>query len=630
MILRSCALLMLGLLALAGAAPGHSATAEPCPTLDASRPAARQAINHYLCFYVARPGEPAHQAASPGDLNPGLSWQLADGHDLVFSHTDSVYWVKLRVSNTGDRQNLWYLKLNYPLLDEITFWQNTDHPNGHNPTTGAVPPLVTGDLYPFATRGIDYRYFLLPVTLAPSEIRTITIRVQSSGALNVPLALMTPGDVIAESNHLTLIHGLFYGALLILAVFNLLLFFSSGTRYYFYNTLYISSMAMFLFAMGGFANQYFWPESTKLANLSIPMLLAFCALAMALFGWSFLEVRSRTLSESALRVLIWSAAGCLVLTLLLPYNQAILINTALTLIVIASLLVIAVIRWQQGYQPAFWYISAWMVMVVGALAYAMAAFGYLGDYLAREVMMQVAVGGQVVLLNYAMVQRWRLMNQKLLDIEHQARSELELKVHERTAQLRTIMQDLEQANQKLALLSLNDSLTGLHNRRHMDNLLPELCREARRTGQPLTLALVDADHFKRINDTWGHDFGDLCLKRIADCLNQQVKRPRDVAIRFGGEEFALLLPGTDNAGAAQLCQNILDAIRASDIQTPNGDTIRLTVSAGIAELSTDEQPDELFRRADKALYQSKAAGRDTVTLAQLQLPEESCNTSSRN
>lgn len=626
MTLRACALLMLGLLALAS----HSAAAEPCPTLDATNPGARQAINHHLCFYAARPGEAAHEAATPAELRADLPWQPANGHDLVFSHTDSVYWVQLQVSNTGDRQKLWYLKLNYPLLDQITFWQESVDLDDKGRLTQAAPPLVTGDLYPFATRGIDYRYFLLPVTLAATEIRTITIRVQSSGALNVPLALMTPGEVIAESNHLTLIHGLFYGALFILAVFNLLLFFSSGTRYYFYNAFYISSMAMFLFAMGGFANQYFWPESTHLANLSIPVTLGFCALSMTLFGWSFLDVGPGTVSESVLRGLAWSAAGFLLLTFLLPYSKSILLNTTLALTVIASLSVIATIRWQQGYQPAFWYIAAWLVMVVGALAYAMAAFGYLGDYLAREVMMQAAVGGQVVLLNYAMVQRWRLLNQKLLSIEHNARTELELKVHERTAQLRNTLRDLEQANQKLASLSINDALTGLHNRRHMDNLLPRLCREARRTGEPLTLALVDADHFKRINDTWGHDFGDQCLKHIADSITLQVKRPRDVAIRFGGEEFALLLPGTDSAGGAQLCQRILDAIRASGVCTPDGEMIPLTVSAGVAELNMGEEPEDLFRRSDRALYQSKAAGRDTVTRAQPELTDDNASTSPRN
>lgn len=610
MLNRACALFVVALLALALFGPEQAFTAERCTVLDAASADARQRINDHLCFYSARPGDPAHSARFPGALPENLQWQAAQGHDLVFSHTDAVYWVTLTVRNSSPQQAFWFLKLSYPLLDEITFWQHT--PDNPGQYTELEPPLQTGDRFPFASRGIDYRYYLLPVTLDAQEERAITLRIHSSGALNVPLSLVTPGEAVAESNHLTLVHGLFYGALLVLAVFNLVLFFSSGTRYYFFNAFYIVSMALFLFAMGGLANQYFWPDNTELANQSIPLGLALCSLAMVLFGGSFLEIESGTLAAKAMQILAWTSVGFLVASFILPYSKSILLNTFLTLSVIASLSVIATIRWRQGYQPAFWYLGAWLVMVVGALLYALAAFGHLGDYQAREVMMQAAIGAQVVLLNYALVQRWRLLNQKLLDIEQQARTELEFKVHERTTQLRNTMQELEQANRKLASLSLNDALTGLHNRRHMDNIMPELCAEARRTGQPLTLALVDADHFKRINDTWGHDFGDQCLKKIADNLAGHVRRPRDVAIRFGGEEFALLLPETTPDGANTLCQSILQAMRTTVIRTPDGADLCLTLSAGIAALQPGEGPRELFRRADEALYTAKAAGRDQV------------------
>lgn len=598
------ALITLTALVLAGSAAAlttHSRA--PCPILDASQTEQRRALMNHVCFHVAGPDNPAHQATTPDELPATLEWQHAGGHDLVFSHTDSVYWVHLHLTNSGNKRGFWYLKLNYPLLDDVTFWQEGDSTS----TT-----LATGDQRPFLSRDIDYRYFLLPVTLGSGEKQSITLRIQSSGALNVPLSLETPGTVVAESNHLTLTHGLFYGALLVFAVFNLLLFFSSGTIYYFHNAFYMASMGLFLFAMGGFANQYFWPDSTGFANTSIPLLIALCALAMTLFGRSFLEIEPGTLSASILRTLAWSSVGLLAITFLLPYNKSILFNTFLVLTVIASLFVIGMLRWRQGYVPALWYVMAWSVMLVGALIYALAAFGYLTDFLAREFFMLTAVGAQVILLNYALVQRWRLLNQKLLDVEHNARAELETKVHERTAQLRNTMGELERANRKLATMSLNDALTGLHNRRHLDNMLPELCAEARRTGQPLVLALIDADHFKSINDTWGHGFGDRCLQRIADILSRHVKRPRDVAIRFGGEEFALLLPGTDQEGAYRVCQGILEDMRNTAIPADDGHNVTITLSAGIALLAPDENEQTLFQRADEALYQAKASGRDRI------------------
>ena len=377
----------------------------------------------------------------------------------------------------------------------------------------------------------------------------------------------------------------------------------------------MASLAMFLFAMGGFANQYFWPDSAGFANTSIPLLIAVCSLAITLFGRSFLEIAPDTFADRLLKRQAWAGVALAALSFVLPYSLSIVVNAGVGLIMIVTLFMIGLIRWREGYMPAKWYVLAWSGMLAGTLIYALAAFGYLADFLAREIFMQVAVGTQVLLLNYAMVQRWRLLNQKLLDVEQNARTELEQKVHERTAQLRSTMRELEQANRQLAALSLNDSLTGLHNRRHMDNLMPELCAEARRTGQPLTLVLLDADHFKSVNDRWGHDFGDECLKHIARILSRHVKRPRDVAIRFGGEEFALLLPGTEAEGAYRLSQGILNELEQQVIETAHGDRANLTLSAGTATLLPDEDAKGLFRRADLALYGAKSGGRNQTVQA---------------
>lgn len=576
-----------------------------CPVLDASDPQARNSLMYYVCYHQTSPGDPAHSATQPNELPKNLEWTPSRGHELVFSQTRSVYWVRLNVQNNGSERQLWYLNLNYPLLDEVTFWQGDD-PND---------TLVTGDRQPFNARAINYRYFLLPILLNSGETRSITMRVHSSGAVNIPLILQTPAELVTESNQMALTHGLFYGAILVLAIFNFLLFFSSGTIYYLHNAFYMGAMGLFLFAMGGFANQYFWPDNPEFANTSIPLTLILCALAMTLFGRSFLEIKQRTRADKTLKAIIWICAGFTGLTLVLPYSQAILFNTALALIIIFILSIIAISRWHQGYQPAKWYVLAWVIMAVGAVIYASAAFGYLPDFLARESLMQVAIGGQVILLNYAMVQRWRLLNDKLLEVEQEARTDLEYRVHERTAQLRSTMRELENANQKLATLSLNDPLTGLYNRRHMDNILPELCAETRRTGQPLSLGLLDADHFKDVNDTWGHGFGDTCLQLIADILSRHVKRPRDITIRYGGEEFALLLPGTDTEGAQKVCEALLEDLRATVIETPSGATAQLTMSAGIASLRADEDQQAFFERADSALYQAKARGRNQTATA---------------
>ena len=602
-----CLLILAAIMAPGLLSASSGPQSDHCPTLDASDPAQRAALMDYVCFLVAPPEHNAHQSQSPADLPQTLEWTRADGHDLIFSHTKSVYWIQLKLANLSNARKLWYLKLNYPLLDYVTYWRSDN---------GAAESIKTGDQLPFHSRAIDYRYFLFPVTLGAGEHTKITLRIKSDGALNVPLALSTPEVIITESNHLTLAHGLFYGALAIFAIFNLLLYFSSGTTYYFHNAFYMASLGMFLFAMGGFANQYFWPNSSGFANTSIPVLIAICTLAITLFGHSFLDISAKTLADRFMKTSSLISATLILLSFLLPYSLSIVVNTVTGLVIIVGLFITGIVRWRQGYMPAKWYVLAWSGMLAGTLIYALAAFGHLADFLAREIFMQVAVGTQVLLLNYAIVQRWRLLNQKLLDIEQNARTELEQKVHERTAQLRSTMRELEQANRQLAALSLNDALTGLYNRRHMDNLLPELCAEARRTNQPVTLALLDADHFKSVNDRWGHDFGDECLRHIAGILTRHTKRPRDVAIRFGGEEFALLLPGTDPDGSYRLCMRILEDLQTSPILSDADEEVRLTLSAGTATLNPGEDDKSLFRRADEALYQAKKNGRNCTVQAQ--------------
>ncbi|MGI4853250.1 MAG: diguanylate cyclase [Janthinobacterium lividum] len=178
----------------------------------------------------------------------------------------------------------------------------------------------------------------------------------------------------------------------------------------------------------------------------------------------------------------------------------------------------------------------------------------------------------------------------------------------REAELQRTRDELQEANRKLSSLALTDSLTGLWNRRAFDARLETSIMSAHRAKQPLTLMLIDVDHFKRVNDQHGHPFGDSVLKEIAEVLNG-VKRGEDVACRFGGEEFAVLLPGTDINAAYNLADRMLKATRNFPWKkTP------VTVSIGLAMYMDHGLSDELVDQADAALYQAKHAGRDRVIL----------------
>ncbi len=183
---------------------------------------------------------------------------------------------------------------------------------------------------------------------------------------------------------------------------------------------------------------------------------------------------------------------------------------------------------------------------------------------------------------------------------------------ERTkSELAKRMAELERLNAEIVQLSQTDPLTGIANRRFMNERLTELCRLSARYGSPLSVAVFDVDRFKRINDRYGHVTGDSVLVTLADLLRRHL-RATDVPARLGGDEFVIVLPRTDADEAVAACQRLRSAVRAY----PWGKLaqgLSVTITVGVAGGADKADPEQLLRRADAALYRGKHAGRDTVT-----------------
>ncbi|PKU21667.1 diguanylate cyclase domain-containing protein [Telmatospirillum siberiense] len=162
----------------------------------------------------------------------------------------------------------------------------------------------------------------------------------------------------------------------------------------------------------------------------------------------------------------------------------------------------------------------------------------------------------------------------------------------------------------LEQLAESDGLTGLYNRRKLDELFLRECERSNRLGTRLAVIIVDLDHFKSINDSFGHLTGDSVLTAVAQCLQHSV-RNTDVVGRWGGEEFLILCPGTTLAGARHLAEKLRQEIPR---ETPNPTVGRTTASFGVAEFNAGEPPQTLLQRADDALYKAKMAGRDCVAV----------------
>ena len=172
---------------------------------------------------------------------------------------------------------------------------------------------------------------------------------------------------------------------------------------------------------------------------------------------------------------------------------------------------------------------------------------------------------------------------------------------------------LQEANAELERLGRTDGLTGLENRRSWEQRLRAEYKRDARSGQPCSLVMFDIDHFKQVNDSYGHQVGDEVIRRIADTL-RAVARDSDIAGRYGGEEFAVILPDTDADGALRFAERLRTAVAALDIEHEDG-VLHCSVSLGVALLEpTVAGPEQWLERADQALYRSKHDGRNRATL----------------
>ena len=175
---------------------------------------------------------------------------------------------------------------------------------------------------------------------------------------------------------------------------------------------------------------------------------------------------------------------------------------------------------------------------------------------------------------------------------------------------RYYVQRVAEAEARLRDLATTDAMSGLWNRRHFQALAEGELARARRQGSALAVVLADIDHFKQVNDRYGHEAGDHVIRHVPKTMREQL-RAGDLIGRWGGEEFILLLPGCDSAGAAQLCERMRQHVARSPCDA-GGQQIPVTVSFGVMPLPLDEPFELAVRHADGALYRAKRAGRDRV------------------
>lgn len=535
-------------------------------------------------------------------------WTISEDEVFNQGYSKSTWWLKVPLVNPHGHED-WFLEVAYGVLDYVSIYLVA---NGE-----LIKSYEMGDKYYFDKRPIEHRYFVVPVSIPKSEQITIYLRVKSTSSIQVPLTLWERDSFNAADIGRTAIHGIYYGGLVIIAIYNLLIYLALGERTYLYYVGYVLAMFLFMASLNGWAFQFLWPLATSWNDTSILVSLTLVVLFGVCFTRRFLDLKKHSRFFSATSHL-FIVVSFIVVGLCFVTSYSVGIRVVIILAVTACLWapLAGVVAWLKGHQSATIYIIAWSGLIIGGIILALNKFHIIPSNLFTEYATQGGSLMEVVLLSFALAERINKeralrfkAQQDALAIQQQANEELEQRVAARTL-------ELEEANKKLKELSDTDQLTGLKNRRYLNQYLDKEVTRAARYSHHIAVLLIDIDYFKAVNDNYGHLVGDDCLSEVAKRISSQMRWPTDLAARYGGEEFCIVLPETDLDGAKTVAERIRESVCHTKVDTREM-VLDVSVSIGVCA-AVPVSPDlvnEMVAKADEALYKAKDNGRNRVELA---------------
>ena len=539
---------LLCLLAVLGMACARVQAQEPL-RLDAS--SSQQALATQTVYYHDLTGgddlATARQHLAQGKFQP-----LPDGN-TSFGFQHGAYWFQVNLLNTGSADQKWLLVQEYALSDRIDVHALY--------ADGRMVHKAGGDHLPFDQRNIRYRHPNFWVDLPPGQVVNLLVRVQSESSMQVPLRLYSPVAFIEQSRDSQFAIGLYYGILLALFIYNLVMWLTLRDASYFWYLFHISAFGMVLFTLNGLGFEYLWPESAWLADHAVPLSICLALIGMQQFARVFLELHQRwPLGDKiALAIIVFFVLLGLA-ALVLPYHLVVPIASAAVFPSICWILVETLVVLRRGYKPAWLFLLAWFLFLLGTGMFSAVAFNLLPKNFITEYGVQIGSALEMLLLSVALGYRYAALRNENERIVREARDQLEQKVELRTSELRSALGQLEEAHDRLSEFSRHDGLTDLYNRSHFREAYDRLLSEARNSNSPISLLMIDLDHFKRINDQYGHLVGDDCLRWTSNTMAVTLAPYGALLARFGGEEFIAALPGMDLAQARQVAEELRQSL----------------------------------------------------------------------
>lgn len=569
-----------------------------------------------------------HQLTIETILSSSLNWAAIDRKSPNFGFTEAAYWFLIPLTNQADTTQSVLLELPIPFLDNINLFQVH--------AGQVVQSYHLGDSLPFNQRPLQHPNFIMPLELAPGD-SALYLRIASSGTVEVPLNLWNTHSFMLASSDMHLFEGIWAGMIAIMVVYNFLLFFSIREPGYLYYSGFALSYLLFQLSLSGYAFAYLWSDSMSWNSHAIPTSIALSLMFTALLTMSFLQLKQT--SPIWYRILLVFAVfmGLVAIsTFFAPYSLTVRITSLSTMLMCALAPMLSFRAWLKGDKYARYFCVGWSAAFFGILLLTMNKFGIVPVNFVTNNAGHLGMVFMMALLSLALADRFnreremrihaqeesllsekrlRRSQEELLATKEDANQQLELKVRERTQTMQKALLDLEQANQRLELLSTTDALTTLFNRGYFEARVDIEFKRALRHQRDISIILCDVDLFKSINDRFGHKAGDQCLRAFALTMKNKIIRSGDLIARYGGEEFIIMLVDTPLHDAEYIANSLCAEVRNIPLMSDKK-TIAVTASFGVASLkqSNASTAEDLIHRADMALYQAKNEGRDRVVL----------------
>lgn len=489
------------------------------------------------------------------------NFQLAPLAATNIGFTPSVWWVRLTLRNDSPHRQSVMLRQNYPLIDYIELYSKG--------ADGHWQQLATGDRRPFADRPLAHRDFVFPLTLAADSEQSIYLRYQSQGPIDISLSLYGEPELLEQISREQLAYGIYYGAVLMLLVWSVLVFVAVRDNAFLAYFAYVASFGLYMATHNGLAFQFLWPGSPAWGNTGLIVLLCLSLLAALQFSRMILHARAYAPRLEKIAIALQAvAAGGLLLAPLLPYKTLIVPVTLLILLSVIFMLIMGCVSALAGSIPARYFLLAWGAFLAGSIIYLWKIFGVLPHTFVTQNSWQIGSLLEMILLSMTLSSR---MN----ELQHQSRT---------------------------------DALTQLGNRRLFDDKLPAAVTLASHSKRPLALLILDIDHFKQFNDRHGHARGDEAIKLVGHVLRKLIRKPY-LACRYGGEEFVVILPGASHDEASVLAERLRTTVE----QDSAGEyAIRISIGLACYELPDVTSAEQLLEAADFALYTAKEQGRNQL------------------